>query len=88
MGGVGSIAEMAATVFTAGKAITAGHGGMLAGAFGNKRPPGAPAPPLMPSQALVTQGQTLEAAQAAAVRQGRASTILTDNADTGDKLGP
>lgn len=47
-----------------------------------------PRPPLMQSQAEVTQAQQLEAAKAAAMRQGRASTILTDNANTGDRLGP
>ena len=42
----------------------------------------------MPSQSSILQGQQLEGAQAAAMRRGRASTILTNNADTGDRLAP
>jgi hypothetical protein len=83
-----TLAEYLGSTYAAGKAITAGHGGLIAGAFGNSPPPGAPKPPPMQSQAQVTQGQQLEAAQSAALRQGRASTILTNNAGTGDKLGP
>jgi hypothetical protein len=90
MGGASwlELASYLGETYAAGKAVTAGRGGVIAGAFGNHPPPGPPKPPLMQSQAELTQGQTLEAAQAAAVRQGRASTILTTNADTGDKLGP
>lgn len=44
--------------------------------------------PPMPDINQTTQAQTLQEAQAAAVRQGRASTILTTPATTGDSLGP
>ncbi|MGH8142827.1 MAG: hypothetical protein ACREU2_09955 [Steroidobacteraceae bacterium] len=67
-------------------------GGMLTGkgpAGGLKpKPPTAPKVTPMPSQSLVDQGQQLEEAQAASARYGRASTILSTNATTGDKLGP
>lgn len=75
----------------AGIALIVG-GGMLTGkgpAGGLK--PSPPAPPKaapMPDQTTVLQDQQLKEAQAAATRQGRASTILTSGADTGDKLGP
>lgn len=52
------------------------------------RMPGPPAPKAMPSQSSILQGQQLAEAQASALRRGRASTILTDNASTGDRLGP
>lgn len=60
------------------------------GPLGGLKPrmPGVPAPKVMPSQSSILQGQQLEEAQAAAMRRGRASTILTNNADTGDRLGP
>lgn len=58
-----------------------------AGAFSPKVPKPKP-PPLMQSQAQLTQAQQLEAARSAAMRRGRASTLLTTNADTGDRLGP
>lgn len=53
-----------------------------------KGTPKAPASPLMPDQTSVQQSQQLAEEQAAATRQGRASTILTDNSNTGDRLGP
>lgn len=75
----------------AGLAIIAA-GGMLTGkgpAGGLKaRSPLVPKPPTMPDQAQLTQQEQLKEAQAAALRQGRASTVLTSGADTGDKLGP
>lgn len=52
------------------------------------KPPNVPKPPVMPDQNTVLQEQQIREAQAAAQRNGRASTILTNNADTGDKLGP
>jgi hypothetical protein len=52
------------------------------------KPPSAPAPPPMPSLAAENQAQTLTEAQEAAARYGRAATVLTTNADTGDRLGP
>lgn len=75
----------------AGLAVIAA-GGALTGkgpAGGLKpSPPHAQAPPPMPDQSQVLQAQQLKAARSAALQQGRASTILTSNADTGDKLGP
>lgn len=47
-----------------------------------------PKSPVMPDQSAILQAQQLEAAKVAAARQGRASTVLTTNADTGDRLGP
>jgi hypothetical protein len=52
------------------------------------RMPAPPTPGAMPSQSSILQGQQLAEAQASALRRGRASTILTDNANTGDRLGP
>lgn len=67
-------------------------GGMLTGKgpAGSLKPriPGPPAPKAMPSQSQTLQGQQLAEAQASALRRGRASTILTNNASTGDRLGP
>lgn len=51
-----------------------------------KKPPGTPA--LMPNLTTQNQAATLAEAQAAALRQGRAATILTSNATTADQLGP
>jgi hypothetical protein len=55
-----------------------------------KSAPKAPTPPLMPSEATTIQAQTLQEAQAAATRNGRASTILTNNNSqpASDQLGP
>ena len=60
------------------------------GPLGSLKPrmPGPPKPPLLQSQSQAMQGQQLAEAQASALRRGRASTILTTNADTGDRLGP
>ena len=67
-------------------------GGMLTGKgpAGSLKPrvPAPPAPKTMPDQNTILQSQQVAEAQASALRRGRASTILTDNADTGDKLGP
>lgn len=52
---------------------------------GTPKPP-TPAP--MPDQTQTLQAQRLLAARQASLQQGRASTILTNNQDTGDKLGP
>ena len=49
--------------------------------------PRMPAPPPMPDQASIDQSQQQQEALALQ-RTGRQSTILTDNATTGDKLGP
>jgi hypothetical protein len=71
-------------VIAAGGALTGkGPAGALKG-----KPPTPPPTPLMPDQTTINQAQQLKEAQAAALRQGRASTVLTNNADTGDKLGP
>jgi hypothetical protein len=75
----------------AGVAVTAA-GGMVTGKgpLGSLKPrtPQPPKPPLLQSQSSILQGQQLEEAQASALRRGRASTILTTNASTGDRLGP
>ena len=78
-------------LYSAGIALIVG-GGMLTG----KGPAGAlkprpPAPPKiasMPDQNDVLNAQKLQESKDAAARFGRAATILTDNASTGDKLGP
>lgn len=78
-------------LYAAGLAVIIG-GGMLTGkgpAGSLKAKPTTPlAPPVMPDQNQVQQATQLKEAQASALRQGRASTILTSNANTGDKLGP
>ena len=48
-------------------------------------------PPVMPDQATLNQAQTLQESKDAALRYGRASTVLTNTGaanTTGDKLGP
>lgn len=75
----------------AGLAVIA-IGGMMTGQgpAGGLKPktPVAPTPPPMPDQSTVLQSQQLQNAKMTSLQQGRASTILTNNADTGDKLGP
>lgn len=75
----------------AGIALIVG-GGMAtgkgpAGGLKPKSPP-PPHPALMPDQTDTLQAQKLQEAKDVAARYGRASTILTDNQGTGDKLGP
>lgn len=53
-----------------------------------KGAPKPPKPPLMADQSQVLDSQRMAEAQAAAQRQGRASTVLTSNQTTGDRLGP
>ena len=75
----------------AGIALIAGGGAMTGkGPAGGLKPktPVAPGAPPMPDQTQVLQEQQLQAARRSALQQGRASTILTTNADTGDRLGP
>ena len=75
----------------AGIAVIAAGGALTGkGPAGGLKPstPVAGAPPPMPDQTQVLQAQQLNAARNAALQQGRASTILTSNADTSDKLGP
>jgi hypothetical protein len=75
----------------AGLAVIAAGGALTGkGPAGGLKPstPAAPTPPPMPDQATLLQAGQLQAARNAALQQGRASTILTSNADTGDKLGP
>lgn len=64
----------------------------VAGAAGKgplaKGPPPAPKVAVMPDQTSIDQASQLQEAQAAALRQGRASTVLTNNSNTSDKLGP
>lgn len=75
----------------AGIALIVG-GGMATGkgpAGGLKpSPPPPPKTAQMPDQADILRQQQLQQAKEAAGRYGRAATILTDNASTGDKLGP
>ena len=74
-----------------GAAVIAGGGAMTGkGPAGGLKPraPVMPGAPPMPDQTQVLQSQQLQAARRASLQQGRASTILTNNADTGDKLGP
>jgi hypothetical protein len=62
------------------------------GALGMNAPrPGEP--PVMPDQATLLQEQTLQESKDAAMRYGRAATVLTNpggpgGASGGDKLGP
>lgn len=79
-----------ASTALAGAAVIA-LGGMLTGKgpAGSLKPNTKIAPPpLMPDLATQNRAGTLAEAQSAAVRNGRASTILTGNANTGDQLGP
>jgi len=86
---------LATTALIAGGAAVASsalkHTGVVKGnglfGLGGKTPT-LPAPPPMPDQTLTNQSQQIVEAQAAAARRGRASTVLTSSADTGDKLGP
>jgi len=75
----------------AGLALIAGGGYITgkgpAGSLKPKAPALPPVPP-MPNQDQLLQAQQLQEAKDAASRYGRASTILTTNTDTGDKLGP
>lgn len=75
---------ISAAAAAAGAATTAGVA--ISGAL--KGTPKPPASPLMPDQASIDQAQQLKAAQAATQRNGRASTVLTNNSNTSDLLGP
>jgi hypothetical protein len=57
--------------------------------FIKKPPPGGP--PVMPDLSAIQQGQLLAESRDAALRYGRANTVLSSpggGSDTGDKLGP
>jgi hypothetical protein len=61
------------------------------GAIGINSPLSPGAPPVMPDLTSQTQAATLQESKDAAVRYGRASTVLTGtgaSGTTGDKLGP
>jgi hypothetical protein len=61
------------------------------GAIGIAPPPTLGDPPVMPDQGSLTQAQTLQESKDAAMRYGRAATVLTGtgaDATTNDKLGP
>jgi hypothetical protein len=78
-------------LYSAGLAVILGGGYLTGkGPAGRLKPgtPVTPTAPAMPDQSQVLQAQQLQAQRTAALQQGRASTILTTNADTGDKLGP
>jgi hypothetical protein len=68
----------------AGSAVSAGTAIYEA----TKSAPKMPAPPAMPDQTSIDQAAKLQAERQTALQQGRASTILTNNQDAGDKLGP
>jgi hypothetical protein len=56
-----------------------------------RKPPRPSPPPVMPDQTTTLQAQTLQESKDAALRYGRASTVLTNTGaanTTGDKLGP
>ena len=77
-----------AAAYAVGKIVTAGHGGMLASAFGNSPTPKPSTPPPMPDQTTMDQAAQLQAARQAALQEGRQATMLSSNQSTGDKLGP
>lgn len=81
---MGATASIAGYITAAAGAASAGV--QIAGAL--KGPPKPPPTPLMPDQASLNQTEQLAAAQAAATRNGRASTVLTNNSNTSDLLGP
>ena len=91
-------------VYTALGAIVIGGGMKLTGlnpwsskdvkgSIGINSPLSPGAPPVMPDQAMLTQDQTLQESKAAAVRYGRAATVLSNPGGPGgssgsDRLGP
>lgn len=60
------------------------------GTIGINSPLSPKAPPVMPDQSALLQEQTLQESKDAAVRYGRAATVLTNpgGGASGDKLGP
>lgn len=61
------------------------------GTIGINSPLAPRAPPVMPDQSMLTQAQTLQESKDAALRYGRAATVLSNPggaSGTGDKLGP
>jgi hypothetical protein len=61
------------------------------GSIGINSPLQPGAPPVMPDQASVLQDQQIKEAKDAALRYGRASTVLTGSGQSntaGDQLGP
>jgi hypothetical protein len=61
------------------------------GSIGISSPLNPGPPPVMPDQSTTMQAQTLQESKDAALRYGRASTVLTNTGaanTTGDKLGP
>ena len=93
MGAAIPVIEALGATYAVAKGVTAGHGGMLAGAVGNSPAPGAPKQPLMPDQQQILQASQVTAAQQASMRYGRAATVLTGTGPgaqgaTGELLGP
>lgn len=75
----------------AGLALIVGGGYLTGQGPAGKLAPKAKAPPptpLMPNVQQQDQAAQLQEAKDAAGRYGRAATLLTNNADTGDRLGP
>lgn len=61
------------------------------GAIGINSPLAPKPPPVMPDQTSLLQAQTLQESKDAALRYGRAATVLSNPggaSPTGDKLGP
>jgi hypothetical protein len=74
-----------------GALVIAGGSSILSSALSKPRKPGPP--PVMPDLTTQTQLQTLQESKDAALRYGRAATILTNPGGAGgasgsDKLGP
>lgn len=94
MSGWGAYAALGALVIGGGIAVTHKNpykGSDVKGAVGLGAPPSPGLPPVMPDQASITQAQTLQESKDAALRYGRAATVLTGTGPgtpTGDKLGP
>jgi hypothetical protein len=88
------MALLGAAVIGGGIAVTHKNpykGSDVKGAIGMGPAPTLKPPPVMPDLATLTQAQTLQESKDAALRYGRASTVLTNTGaenTTGDKLGP
>lgn len=87
-------AAVGALVIGGGMAATGKNpwkGKDVKGSIGINSPLAPGPPPVMPDQSTLTQAQTLQESKDAALRYGRASTVLTNTGaanTTGDKLGP
>lgn len=88
------MAALGAAVIGGGMMITKKNpysGKDVKGSIGINSPLQPGPPPVMPDQTTLLQAQTLQESKDAALRYGRASTVLTNTGaanTTGDKLGP